>query len=612
MRRSLLVRLVGVSVGVALGTAATTAWLTTRGATERIRGEFQQTLEADQFIYESLRQYAIDHTDWHNVGATVRDLAERTGRRIALTTVEGEELADSLVQRGGSSARLPARPAAIIDVLARSAQPSGSESAPINVLANQPAALGLTPQETAARRVLAERAAQCIRARGQRADVEIDVRGAPTVVLSDRREPVNEADPCVPDGLFAPTAAQLAADQRRSDLTAACLGQIGVGRGVPARTGTPPPADEAEPATAPVPEPAVPEPRRASSQYEACVESARRQALTPFVAGPVRLYLGTNRGRFDSLTGDAGRTVITVAGVLALATAITILAGRRLVRPIRGLTAAAQRMEAGDRNARVSVTGADELTRLAHAFNAMAEAVERNEAHRRALISDLAHELRNPLVNIRGDLEAAEDGVIPLDSAVVRSLLEETTLLERLIADLGDLALAEAGFLQLQVVDCDLGDIAAQVASAQRTASDAAGVTLVVGAPGPVPIRADPGRIRQAIGNLVSNALRYTPAGGSVTIAAAADEREATLTVSDTGTGIAAEHIPYLFDRFYRADPSRTRATGGTGLGLAIAKSLVEGHGGAITVESDLGRGTTFRVWLPLAADAASEGPRRG
>lgn len=603
MRRSLLVRLVVVSVAVALGTAAATAWLTTRGATERIRGEFQQSLEADQFIYESLRQYAIDHTDWSGVGPTVRDLARRTGRRVALTTVDGDTLADSAAEEGGS-ARLPSRPAAVIDVLALSSQPSGNASAPIDVLDNQPAALGLTPQEAAARRVLAERTVECISARGQEARVETDVRGAPAVVLTELGEPVNRADPCVPDGLFAPSAAQLEAEQRRSELTAACLARIGGGGEVPAPTGSGDAGGRAD--TAPLPVPPLRSPEPASNEYQACVGSARRQALTPFVAGPARLYLGTNAGRFDALTGDVGRTIVTVVGVLAVATAITVLAGRRLVRPIRELTSAAQRMEAGDRRTRVPVTGADELTRLAHAFNAMAEAVERNEAHRRTLVSDLAHELRNPLVNIRGDLEAAEDGLVALDAYLVGSLLEETSLLERLITDLGDLALAESGFLRLHPHDSDLAEIATQVASAQRTAADAAGVTLVVAADRPAPVYADATRIRQALTNLVTNALRYTPSGGTVRIAANVDGRDATLEVTDTGSGIDAQHLPHLFDRFYRADPSRTRATGGTGLGLAITKTLVEAHGGTITVASEPGQGTTFTIRLPAVPSGST------
>jgi two-component system, OmpR family, sensor histidine kinase BaeS len=605
MRRSLLVRFVAVAVTVALGTAAATAWLTTRGASERFRGEFQQTLEADQFIYESLRQYAIEHTNWEGATLAVRRLVERTGRRIALTTLQGDVLLDSADLFDEDRDALPRQPAAVIDVLSRSSQPSGDQSAPIEVLDNPPAALALTPQEAAARRVLAERAAQCVSQRGQAAQVETDLRGAPTVRVGERRDPVNASDPCVPDGLFAPSSAQLAAEQQRRDLTAACLSGAGLtGPGpVPAPAGDTG-IGRVQP-TAPEPPLRVPEP--ASGEYQACLDTARQQALTPFVAEPVRLYLGSPSGRFDIFSSDdARRAFTTVAVVLLVATAISVLAGRRLVRPIRGLTAAAQRMEGGDRQARVPVSGRDEVAQLGHAFNAMADAVERNEAQRRGLISDLAHELRNPLVNIRGDLEAAEDGVVALDGALVTSLLEETTLLERLIADLNDLALADAGMLGLHPVDCDLGELVRQVVTASRSLAESATVRLTIEAPEPASVRADPARIRQAVGNLVVNAVRYTPAGGTVTVAVLVVAQEAHVRITDTGSGIDAEHLPHIFDRFYRADPSRSRETGGTGLGLAITRHLIEGHGGTIDVTSTPGQGSTFTIRLPLGPAAPS------
>jgi two-component system sensor histidine kinase BaeS len=607
MRRSLLVRLVVLAVTVALGAAAATAWLTTRGATERVRGEFQETLEADQFIYESLRQYAIDHTTWDDAAPVVRRLVERTGRRIALTTLSGDVVVDSAQLVNGDRTDLPQQPAAVIDVLSLSSQPSGSQSAPIEVLDNPPAALALTPQEAAARRVLAERAAQCISERGQAATVEADLRGGPTVVVGSRREPVNPSDPCVPEGLFAASAAQIAAEQRRSELAAACLSKAAGSGGAPTPAESPPDAGRSDQPASAFPEPPRRVPEPASSEYQACLDAARQQALTPYVAGPVRLYLGTTSGRFDIFSSDdARRSAATVVAVLVVATAFSILAGRRLVRPIRGLTAAAQRMEAGDRRARVPVAGRDEVAQLGHAFNAMADSVERNEAQRRALVSDLAHELRNPLVNIRGDLEAAEDGVVALDPVLVRSLLEETTLLERLVADLSDLALADAGTLGLHPVDCDLADLAGQVATAHRSLADGAGVHLAVDAARPTPVRADPGRIRQAVGNLVVNAVRYTPAGGRVTIAVRPVGQEAVLTLTDTGSGIDPEHLPHIFDRFYRADPSRSRATGGTGLGLSITRHLIEGHGGTVGVTSQPGHGSTFTIRLPLAATAVS------
>jgi two-component system sensor histidine kinase BaeS len=205
------------------------------------------------------------------------------------------------------------------------------------------------------------------------------------------------------------------------------------------------------------------------------------------------------------------------------------------------------------------------------------------------------------LANVRGYLEAAEDGVVPLDAALVRSLLEEASLLERLVTDLQMLAQADAGMLRIYPEDCDATDVTAQVVASHRAAADAAGVALSASTPSSLPIHADPHRVRQALGNLVANALRFTPSGGSVVVSVEQSGRQVVWTVSDTGPGIAPEHLPHLFDRFYRADPSRSRSTGGSGLGLAIVRHLVEAHGGQVEVASEVGRGSTFVIRLPVS-----------
>ena len=189
--------------------------------------------------------------------------------------------------------------------------------------------------------------------------------------------------------------------------------------------------------------------------------------------------------------------------------------------------------------------------------------------------------------------------MVPLDQSLVTSLLEDTGLLEHLVADLQDLALADAGMLRLHPAPRDLSELAEQVVSAQRPAADTAGVTLTTLVVGPSPAVVDSSRIRQALGNLVSNAIRYTPRGGQVVVGVRPVDNGYNLTVTDNGAGIAEEHLPYLFDRFYRADQSRTRTTGGSGLGLAITKHLTEAHHGHIKVTSRLGAGSTFTIWLP-------------
>jgi signal transduction histidine kinase len=216
------------------------------------------------------------------------------------------------------------------------------------------------------------------------------------------------------------------------------------------------------------------------------------------------------------------------------------------------------------------------------------------------MVSDVAHELRTPLVNVRGWLEAAQDGMAHLEPALVASLVEETVLLQHIIDDLQDLALADAGKLRMHPEQVSVRSILTQVAAAHQSRANAAGVELRVAVVGEPDLSADPTRLRQALGNLVSNALRHTPAGGRVVLWARTETPgEVLIDVTDTGSGIDAESLPYIFDRFWRADRSRSRTSGGSGLGLAITHHLVAAHGGRIDVRSTPGTGTTFTIHLP-------------
>jgi two-component system, OmpR family, sensor histidine kinase BaeS len=228
---------------------------------------------------------------------------------------------------------------------------------------------------------------------------------------------------------------------------------------------------------------------------------------------------------------------------------------------------------------------------LAHAFNTMAESLQTNERVRRQMVSDIAHELRNPLVTLNGTLEAIEDGVYEPNPDVINSMAEETAHLSRLVRDLQDLANADAGGLSIRLDDGDLADVATAVVDAYQPVAMTKQIELTAQVE-PVPARFDAARIRQVLDNLVSNALRHTAAGGAVTVTVNAAE----LSVRDTGEGIAADDVPHVFDRFWRADPSRTRATGGSGLGLAIAKELVDAHDAELSVQSEAGKGTTFTI----------------
>jgi two-component system OmpR family sensor kinase/two-component system sensor histidine kinase BaeS len=247
------------------------------------------------------------------------------------------------------------------------------------------------------------------------------------------------------------------------------------------------------------------------------------------------------------------------------------------------------------------------LGELADSFNLMTEELARADNLRRNMTADVAHELRTPLSVIQGKIEGVLDGVYPAAQEHLEPILEETKLLAHLVEDLRLLALAEAGQLGLEKQPLDVGDLLRDAQVNFGPQADDRGVTLALDLPADLPpVLADRRRVAQVVGNLLTNALRHTPQGGYVTLAAVlspplprGDKGEVAISVSDTGAGIPAEDMPYIFERFWRGDKSRSRAGGGSGLGLAIAKQLVEMHGGSIGVESAPGEGATFRFTLP-------------
>jgi len=291
----------------------------------------------------------------------------------------------------------------------------------------------------------------------------------------------------------------------------------------------------------------------------------------------------------------------------ALASFVALLLGLLLTgtvtKPLRIVRNAAKRIAAGDLAYRVPVTSRDEVGELAQQFNEMAAALERDEQLRRTMTADIAHELRTPLAVIRGQVEALRDGVFALSAENLDPIYDQTLLLGRLVEDLRDLALAEAGQLPLERTAVALDRLARRVVEAFQNQAHERHVTLTTAIPDVLPpVHADAQRLEQVLTNLLSNAVRYTPAGGAITVHGASNTQWVTLAVKDTGVGIVAEDLPHVFDRFYRADKTRSRAGGGTGLGLSIAKQLIEAHGGKITVESTVGQGSTFTVHLPRVA----------
>jgi signal transduction histidine kinase len=292
-----------------------------------------------------------------------------------------------------------------------------------------------------------------------------------------------------------------------------------------------------------------------------------------------------------------------LAGVLGLVLALVFgfLLAARMSRPLDGLTAATGKIRSGDYRERVDIKGAREVEELGMAFNSLAENLEKNEELRQHMVADIAHELRNPLATLRGQLELLQDGKIEYDKETVDSLMEDAILLSRIVDDLGQLSLVDAGQLEFVFQAVDVARILADVAA--RFEHDAAGkgVIIELGELACLPeVKADPARLSQVLGNLIRNSLVHTPRDGTIRLGVEKTPGFVVFTVADTGAGIGSDELPYIFDRFYRADKSRTRATGGAGLGLSIAKSLVEAQGGSIRVESEPGEGTSFSFAIPV------------
>ncbi|MFF1416140.1 sensor histidine kinase [Streptomyces sp. NPDC058280] len=674
LRKSLLGRLLTVSVLVASCSVAATAWLAVQTTSGAIRQEQGQNLSSDAKIYNTLQGYAATHPGWEGVEDTVRELARQSQRRIALTTQDRRPIFDSAAG-ASATAPLPPQASAVVDplsvdtVLVPDAALAGADRV-------DPRAVGpflLPGKERVQLRQATARSVECLNRVGIAADVVQSPSGRPRIQFVSNDTDRSMERTCLPDESGAPTATEKKALRALNQLADACLkrqGRTGVklnldlswdrGYGQEA-------ADMGQPAARPASEAAVRKAKAAGQQaieqqvadqqvaeeraalaraYEekaaaagrlpeargsgydraiaSCVGSARREQLTDYVAAPALLFIddpgAVSVPGFDLSPANTARIVGVTALVLALTVGASVIAGARLVRPLHALTGAAQRMRDGLDSAPVPVGSDNEIGRLAATFNDMATHRARLEEQRKVMVSDVAHELRTPLSNIRGWLEAAQDGLADPDPAFVSSLLEEAVQLQHIIDDLQDLGAADVGALRLHLEPVRVDDLLGQVAAAHQGLAETAGVTLAVSGPapgapcpghgeGPAPLDADPVRLRQAVSNLVSNAVRHTPPGGRVTLRSYVTDAgdEVAVEVSDTGSGIPADDVPHVFDRFWRAEKSRNRSTGGSGLGLAIVLKLAEAHGGTASVVSTEGQGSVFTLWLPAAPGGGAE-----
>lgn len=528
---------------VAVAATAATAWLTLRQVTRQARESVTAGQQEVSRITEELRAYGLTHGTWDGVPDTVAELARTTGQRVRVTTVDDDVLlADSDALAGRTPRKTGARPPVVVDPrpeLRFPAEAIGRQRGKYTVVA-----LGDHRREAAY--------AACLTRAGVEVTVRTDELGMPEVTT--------------PAG-GGPAAA------------AACERPAWAGRAAVEDSA-------AVDGCASGPRPWSP----------ACLERVFQQRAAE--AAPPRLQVQIGALDETPPTLAAAPTVAVAVGVAAVVIAGALLLSRTVLRPVRALTGAARDLGKGDLERRVPISGRDEIALLGRAFNRMAGSLQAGEERQRRLVSDIAHELRTPLANLRGYLEALRDGVVEPDAELLDSLHEETMLQQRIIDDLQDLALAEAGALTYHRTDVDVRELLEACRTAHRPQAEAAGVALVVAAPEPASVRADADRLRQAIGNLVSNALRATATGGTVTLALVPHGELAIVQVRDTGRGIPAEDLPHLFDRFWRADAARGRATGGSGLGLSIARQIVIDHRGTIDVESTVGVGTTFTIVL--------------
>ncbi|MET9671061.1 ATP-binding protein [Streptomyces sp. NPDC006475] len=295
--------------------------------------------------------------------------------------------------------------------------------------------------------------------------------------------------------------------------------------------------------------------------------------------------------------------IVMMAAVGALGIISALMSRRTVLPPIRALTRATRAIGSGELEHRVMVTGRDDFAELAQAFNCMADSLQAGDERQRRLKGDIAHELRTPLANLRGYLEALRDGILTPSPDLLDALHGEVLLQQRIVDDLQDLALAEAGVLTYHRTQVDLRELLHACHTAHQIQAAAAAVTLDISADISVYTVGDRDRLRQALGNLINNALRATSPGGTVTLELSRASGQPAIHVHDTGSGIPVEDMPHLFDRFWRAVPARGRVAGGSGLGLAVTRQIVTDHDGTIHVDSIFGGGTTFTLILPTTQE---------
>ncbi|WP_033339630.1 sensor histidine kinase [Catenuloplanes japonicus] len=578
--RSLLVRLLATSMLIAVCAVAATAWLTVQLTTRAVTVEQSRTLASDTDVYNAIIAYAAGHDSWNGAAELVRRQADLTGTRIALTTPDRALIAASSPDAADAVAASDV-PTATVDPLSLDrgiVRDTGGRIHPDVV-----GPYRLTDAERDQLRRLADVEVVCLGRQNLPAEVVTLPSGRPTIRAAGGGPP--PITRCALMGRLDPVGTERGPLAELAGLTIRCnsgsvkdAGYTITPEFTPRYDGDPPTADE-------------------DNRVRDCIEEARRAQLRPYVAPRALLFVTGLAAPTPAVTLSTANT-LRIAGtalvILLLTLAATIVAGRRLVRPLRALTDAAR--QPADRQEPVPITTRDEIGYLAAAFNDLSARRQALEQQRTAMVNDIAHELRTPLTNIRTWLETARDGAVEVDQEVLDLLVEESVLLHHVVDDLRDIAALEAGSLRVHPEPTYVRDLLEQLLDAHRGAGT---VTLTLSTTDDPEVTVDPVRLRQIVGNLVSNAVRHTSPGGTVTVLLSMRPGRMVIAVTDTGPGIAAADLPKVFDRFWRADGSRSRTTGGSGLGLPIARQLARAHGGDLTATSTPGHGATFTVILP-------------
>ncbi|WP_426503898.1 sensor histidine kinase [Dactylosporangium sp. McL0621] len=525
---------------VAVVATGATAWISLRLTAQQIDRSQQQATRHVADIAETVRSYGRRHGTWAGVAARVGQLSADNKQRIRLVNLYGQVTVDS-----DTLAKRTARPVVSPPTLINP-RPSLTLAAGANLKTDY----GVLDELAQYRRAVVY--ARCLTEDGgEPPTVTPDAYGIP---LPSAGTP-KDGSPC---STQAADAQEVAAADDQTAVTGC----------------------------------------RAAADHSACLVQAFGNQAETFAPEPLQLYLGAVDD--DPLSVLARPTMAAIGAVLVLSVIGTAFVARHMSRPLRSLTAASRRLADGHLDTRVKTTGRDEVGELSRSFNRMAEALEGAELAQRRLLAGVAHELRTPMSNVLGYLEALQDGVVPASRELFGSLHEEVLLQRRILDDLQDLTLAEAGHLAYRRTDFDLAELVEVSRVAHLAVAENGRVRLTAEAAGPLPVHGDQDRLRQVLGNLVTNALRYTDPGGAVVLRAFPLPGHAVVEVRDTGCGIAPEDLPFVFQRFWRADPARDRETGGSGLGLTIARQIVLDHDGTIDVTSTQGEGSVFRVKFPI------------